>query len=325
VEACEPGTLVCVECGRSCSETDGILDLRPDPAADTLLDLETYDEAHGVDEGNARGIYDVYARALGSGAQGRGRILEIGAGTGNLTLGLVRYGQFAEIHCSDVSPRFLGRLIDRVRETGSQDRFHAYLLDANRLPFADGTFDAVVGHSILHHLLDFERTLEDVLRVLKPGGSAVFGEPMMETQALVFLFAGQILAVDQMLGGTRLSPSTRSVLEIVARRGIAKAENLRTRGAKVAAFEDKYVFPAEHLRVLSRRLGFAGYELQQLAPVDDLAALIKRHLDQILKGTSARREELDRFDPLLKCFSEFYAPSLSGTISRPFAFNVFRR
>jgi len=50
--------------------------------------------------------------------------------------------------------------------------------DAEELPFAEGSFDLVVGHAVLHHLPDVERALREVLRVLRPGGRFVFaGEP----------------------------------------------------------------------------------------------------------------------------------------------------
>jgi SAM-dependent methyltransferase len=48
--------------------------------------------------------------------------------------------------------------------------------DAEDLPFADGSFDAVWGCAILHHL-DLRRAGAELRRVLRPGGVAVFCEP----------------------------------------------------------------------------------------------------------------------------------------------------
>ena len=51
------------------------------------------------------------------------------------------------------------------------------VMDAHRTTFADTTFDLVVGRSILHHL-DWEVAIREVGRILKPGGVAVFTEPL---------------------------------------------------------------------------------------------------------------------------------------------------
>lgn len=51
------------------------------------------------------------------------------------------------------------------------------VMDAHRTSFAAATFDLVVGRSILHHL-DWEVAIREVSRILKPGGVAVFTEPL---------------------------------------------------------------------------------------------------------------------------------------------------
>jgi len=45
--------------------------------------------------------------------------------------------------------------------------------DAENLPFADGSFDLVYSHGVLHHTPDTPRTIREVHRVLAPGGRAV--------------------------------------------------------------------------------------------------------------------------------------------------------
>jgi SAM-dependent methyltransferase len=51
------------------------------------------------------------------------------------------------------------------------------VMDAERLGFVDETFDFVCGRAILHHL-DIERSLSELERVPKHGGTAVFVEPL---------------------------------------------------------------------------------------------------------------------------------------------------
>jgi ubiquinone/menaquinone biosynthesis C-methylase UbiE len=50
--------------------------------------------------------------------------------------------------------------------------------DAHQTPFEDQSFDAVIGKGILHHL-DYELAIKEINRLLRPGGSAIFFEPLM--------------------------------------------------------------------------------------------------------------------------------------------------
>lgn len=54
--------------------------------------------------------------------------------------------------------------------------------DAHRTPFDDETFDLVVGRAIIHHL-DFEAAVAEIRRILKPGGHAIFYEPLRDNPA----------------------------------------------------------------------------------------------------------------------------------------------
>ena len=69
--------------------------------------------------------------------------------------------------------------------------------DAERLPFADGSFDLVFGHAVLHHIPDLERAFSELHRVLRPGGAIAFcGEPSRHGDRLAALpkRTGQLLA-----------------------------------------------------------------------------------------------------------------------------------
>src|SRR5207302_1903430 len=57
--------------------------------------------------------------------------------------------------------------------------------DAERLPFADASFDRVWGNAVLHHL-DLGRAAPELRRVLAPGGVAVFCEPWGENPLLTW-------------------------------------------------------------------------------------------------------------------------------------------
>ncbi len=92
------------------------------------------------------------------------RVLEVGCGPGELA---ARIGQElgAEVRAVDISPRMVelacGRGVD------------AQVGDVQRLPFADGEFDAAVAAWMLYHVPDVERALAELARVLRPGGRLV--------------------------------------------------------------------------------------------------------------------------------------------------------
>jgi SAM-dependent methyltransferase len=111
------------------------------------------------------------------------KILEYGCADGRLSLleqqVAQRFTKFCGIDISD-------RAIERARETaaslGLQGR-RFEVMDAEAMTFPDREFDLVYGRGILHHL-DLNRCFGEIARVLRPGGTAVFVEPMGHNPAL---------------------------------------------------------------------------------------------------------------------------------------------
>jgi SAM-dependent methyltransferase len=137
-----------------------------------------YDAKWGIDFG-AVGRGQVLAKvdkALGHRADGWARSLEIGSGTGYFTLNLLRAGLIGTATCSDISPGMLAALRANAERLGLDVQTEQ--VDAERLPFADASFDLVLGHAVLHHIPDLERAFAEFARVLAPGGTLLFaGEP----------------------------------------------------------------------------------------------------------------------------------------------------
>jgi ubiquinone/menaquinone biosynthesis C-methylase UbiE len=113
------------------------------------------------------------------------RVLDFGCGHGMAAVVLARQG--GHVTAFDLSPRYVGEAQDRARANGvAVDLVQA---DGTRLPFADGTFHAIWGHAILHHL-DVEKAARELFRVLQPGGVAVFCEPWGDNILLRWARAG---------------------------------------------------------------------------------------------------------------------------------------
>jgi SAM-dependent methyltransferase len=107
------------------------------------------------------------------------RVLDVAAGTGNASIPAAERG--ARVTASDLVPE----LLEAGRERAGDLELDWVQADAEHLPFADGSFDAVWGSAILHHL-DLKRAGEELRRVLKPGGVAVFCEPWGGNRLLEF-------------------------------------------------------------------------------------------------------------------------------------------
>jgi len=94
------------------------------------------------------------------------RVLDFGAGTGNLTRHLLNLG--VSVVASDVSS---GCLRELKSSNGESKLLELSLLNGHDLSqFSDGSFDMVGTYSVLHHVPDYLSIVNEFVRVLKPGG-----------------------------------------------------------------------------------------------------------------------------------------------------------
>jgi ubiquinone/menaquinone biosynthesis C-methylase UbiE len=116
------------------------------------------------------GFNRVHDRLIGQADLADGqRVLEIGCGTGNLTIRAKRAHPSVSVIGSDPDPLALGRAQRKARRL-SGIRFESGY--TQRLPYADGEFDRVLSSMMLHHLDSEAKSAAaaEVFRVLRPGG-----------------------------------------------------------------------------------------------------------------------------------------------------------
>jgi SAM-dependent methyltransferase len=118
---------------------------------------ERYDETRGASPSVLRPLRTALAGAPGP------RLADIGGGTGNYALALSDEGW--EPTVVDRSPAMLAHAAAKGLDTVEAD--------AQDLPFADETFDAVTMISMLHHVDDPHTALTEARRILRPGGKLV--------------------------------------------------------------------------------------------------------------------------------------------------------
>jgi len=314
--------MACRACSWSPEIIDGIVDLREDKTFDTLLDVNAYDEAHNI-QAQTAALANVYERILREkGCASVANVFEIGAGSGNLTHGLLNSPFFFEIHTSDISLNFMKLLKKRVG-AHSPDKLSCYLLNANNNPFRTASFDLVLGHSILRHLEQFETTLEESFRVTKPGGFCVFGEPVLDVHVFSGLIASIILHMEQARG--TLDRPRRMALTALANRPQIKRDHLESDRTDLREIEDKFIFPINYMRELSSSIGFKSFDCisfdSQLSLGEHTLRLIKHVFNQIKTNADFLSDYAFLFEKLTVNYGE---PMKMNDIT-PFSYFVFSK
>jgi SAM-dependent methyltransferase len=108
-------------------------------------------------------------------------LLDYGCGQGEESAYFATLG--ANVTAVDISPVGVRMARERAEANGLTDRVRAIEADALHLPLPDSSFDLVHGMGILHHV-GLDAGLAEVRRVLRPGGRAVFLEPLGSVKAV---------------------------------------------------------------------------------------------------------------------------------------------
>ena len=106
---------------------------------------------------------DVIKRIIELGRIGRGKkVLDLGCGTGNISR-QIKNNIIADLVGVDVSLDMLKVARSKSLEVARAD------IDNQQLPFRDGSFDAVVGAYVIHHIKNLNLLLSECYRVLRNG------------------------------------------------------------------------------------------------------------------------------------------------------------
>jgi SAM-dependent methyltransferase len=125
-------------------------------------------------------VWDAFLERAGA-LRGK-RVLDFGCGEGWSALEYAR--RQASVHSFDISPESVRNL--RTAAAGDaalETRLHPVVMAAEQLGYASESFDLVLGVGILHHT-DLQLVAGEIARVLRPGGRAVFMEPLAHNPLL---------------------------------------------------------------------------------------------------------------------------------------------
>lgn len=123
-----------------------------------------------------RAAEKAYEQALAGLVRGGGKdVLEYGCGQGSAAFDLAAAGN--RVLGIDISPVAIDQAAELAAERGVQERATFRVMNAEALDLPPSSFDVVCGSGILHHL-DVARSGREIARVLRPGGTAVYIEPL---------------------------------------------------------------------------------------------------------------------------------------------------
>lgn len=153
------------------------------------------------------------------------RVLDLGAGTGTLTVMVKQSCPGAEVVGLDGDPQVLALAREKATAAGVAIRFDQGL--ATALPYDDAAFDRVLSSLMLHHLSseDKQRALGEAWRVLRPGGELHvldFGPPQNALAWLISLLfrrmertadniAGRLPAMFRQAGFTAIAQTAQQM------------------------------------------------------------------------------------------------------------------
>jgi ubiquinone/menaquinone biosynthesis C-methylase UbiE len=115
----------------------------------------------------------------------QGSLLDIGTGPAWLLLKLHQQSPAVRLVGIDSSPSMIAKARKNMAEAGLSDVIEITEGNASQIPFADRSFDIVVSTGSIHHWKHPIAALNDVYRVLKPGGYALMYDLVTDTPAAI--------------------------------------------------------------------------------------------------------------------------------------------
>jgi SAM-dependent methyltransferase len=223
-------------------------------------------------------------------------IAEFGCGFGNSTLPLLELFPQARVVASDISPNLLAILNRLLVARGLRERCVPVAVDALKPFMRPGSADLVIGSAILHHLTDPDAFLRMAMAALRPGGVAIFFEPLEGGYAVLRLICEDIAREAKRRGE---SNAAIKMLDRIARS--LEPQIFRKTMPGWQSYNDKWAFPRSVLDALARS---AGAHLT-INPLHDNVRPFRRQITYMVDTyTKARAadmppwawEIIDRFD-----------------------------
>ena len=253
--------VICKSCNSYFEHHNNVIDF-VNKKYDTALNTLEYDLQKSVTFEASTNMF-CSLKSTGNGAlkENLGNVLEVGCGTGLLTLGMLAKSKFTHAVVTDISLNMLSVCRERVNTLMPElkDRITFASYSGKEPIFPDNAFDTCIANSVLHHIFDYSSFLSSTRRLLKSGGVAIFVEP-----ATVFHEALTLSLSDAIVSICAVSPFPYD-LRILAAWVEQTRHRLRCSLIELANYEDKHHFSR---RDLADKCKISGFSFVAIEPIN---------------------------------------------------------
>ncbi len=102
---------------------------------------------------------------------GKGPILDVGTGTAQIPIEFCRQSPRGEIVAIDLAEHMLALARENVRKAGFEKRVRLEKVNGRQMPYADGSFAAIMSNSIVHHIPEPRLVCAEMVRGAAPGAT----------------------------------------------------------------------------------------------------------------------------------------------------------
>lgn len=313
--------LLCQSCHFSYDVQNGIPVLLTDKSLATQLEKIDYDDHHNIDDERREKVANDWQKIFDEQGVTYGDVFEIGSGTGQFTWGLTRKMAFKSVNACDISYKFLDGIRSNLLNQPGDSHVNYYACDANNLPFKSGSFDLILGHSVLHHFIDYDKTIARTYDLLRPGGKAMFYEPVLQGKAWIAFMADLMVRIERRTKWGVLDEKDIAKIEHMVRH-ILKAKWIGDDRERLMQVEDKHVFDIHKMRELSQQLGFSHFAHSNSGHVNwGFKSPWAQHL--LMAGISGNKIERHIF--LSNAFGHVFSDMLPNDIASPMGYFIFTK
>jgi len=190
--------------------------------------MDSADEARDYDAMDHSQVNRVFVDDFRAIYMGRGPVLDVGTGTAQIPIELASRDPQVQVVGVDLAEHMLAVARANVQRAGLAKQVHVERIDAKDLPFAEGSFAAVMSNSIVHHIPEPLGVLREMARVAGPKG-VIFVRDLLrpssdaEVRHLVETYAGDANAHQRAMFDASLRAALRldEMRDMVASLGFA--------------------------------------------------------------------------------------------------------